>query len=112
MGGTEANGETQLYRHFADDGVLLYVGVSLSTIARLRSHQKSAWFNRIAKITIERFPNRKVALKAERRAIRKEAPVYNVVGRKKPRITFAQIRRAADRMCEWHQQQRATNVAH
>ena len=35
----------QLYRHFDCDGVLLYVGISLSTVARLCEHKHSSkWY--------------------------------------------------------------------
>jgi hypothetical protein len=71
---------TRLYRHFAADGSLLYVGISLSWPARTRSHAHySAWFAQVATVQIESFPDRESALNAEREAIRSERPKFNVV---------------------------------
>ena len=82
--GTEER-ETELYRHFDAEGRLLYVGVSLSTTVRLMGHkERSEWANRIATITIERFPTRSAALQAERAAIKAEKPLHNIVHASKP----------------------------
>jgi len=67
-----------LYRHFSEDRMLLYVGISLSTLVRLGQHRSHAhWFNKIAYITIEWFENRKQALEAETKARLNEGPLYN-----------------------------------
>lgn len=71
---------TQLYRHFDAEGRLLYVGVSLSAIARLGQHKKAPWFGRIATVTVENFPTRAAALSAEMRAIQRENPQHNIDG--------------------------------
>jgi hypothetical protein len=71
---------TALYRHFDSDGRLLYVGISLSAIIRLAEHRASPWFDDIARVEIERHPTRKAALAAERKAIRDERPLHNIVG--------------------------------
>jgi len=72
------DGETCLYRHFDKDGLLLYVGISLSAIERLRSHRRYAvWYRDIATIAVERFPTRWEALLAERVAIEDEKPLHN-----------------------------------
>jgi len=69
---------TDLYRHFDADDTLLYVGVSLSCVARLAQHRKkSGWYGEIATITIEKFSTRERAIKAERAAIREENPKHN-----------------------------------
>lgn len=68
---------TQLYRHFDKDGTLLYVGISLSAVARLSQHKASSWFDQIAMITVETHPTLEVALERERAAIRIEKPIYN-----------------------------------
>lgn len=74
--------ETELYRHFDEDGRLLYVGISLSTATRLCQHRLTAkWARQVTTITIERFPSREEALKAELRAIRTENPAHNKAGR-------------------------------
>lgn len=71
----------ELYRHFDLAGQLLYVGISLSTVQRLIQHKdRSRWFAEIARVEIERFNTRKAALQAEKAAIRRERPVYNVAG--------------------------------
>lgn len=69
---------THLYRHFQKDGSLLYVGISLSAVARLAQHKNySEWFNSISRVEIETFTDRNAALDAERRAIKEENPLYN-----------------------------------
>jgi predicted GIY-YIG superfamily endonuclease len=66
-----------LYRHFAGD-VLLYIGVSLSAITRLRQHREcSEWYTEITRVEIEWFETRDEALKAETEAIRREKPKFN-----------------------------------
>lgn len=73
----------QLYRHFDETGQLLYVGQSLHAIARLAAHRKSRWFSQIARVDVETFPSKSVAEIAEREAIEKEKPLYNIVGNRK-----------------------------
>ena len=73
-----------LYRHFAADKSLLYVGVSLHPINRTYQHSKAApWASEIANITIEYLPTRTEALIAEMTAIKEESPKYNVKHRVK-----------------------------
>lgn len=73
-----------LYRHFGNQGELLYVGVSLNTLGRLAQHKCTAiWFKEIKKVEIEQFENREDALKAEQCAILKEHPIYNIRGVKR-----------------------------
>lgn len=70
--------KTALYRHFDADGQLLYVGISLNAINRLREHgEGSPWFDDIARVEIEYFPNRLLASQAEAVAIAEENPVHN-----------------------------------
>jgi hypothetical protein len=62
---------TDLYRHFDADGTLLYVGISLSAITRLKQHKSVAgWRGKIAKVTIETLPSREAVLDAESIAIK------------------------------------------
>lgn len=71
---------TTLYRHFAGDGSLLYVGISLSWPQRTKAHAKgSHWFDQVAKVEIERFETREDALRAEREAIISERPQFNII---------------------------------
>jgi hypothetical protein len=76
---------TDLYRHFDNEGKLLYVGISKSALVRLGQHEEHAhWFDRIAQVTIEKHPSRAVALEAERTAIIREKPLCNIMGRELP----------------------------
>lgn len=87
---------TSLYRHFAGDGSLLYVGIALSWPARTKSHvRQSRWFDQVAKVEIERFPTREAALEAERAAIKSERPTFNVVHNRdrSPKVTVRGERR-------------------
>ena len=71
-------GKTALYRHFDKDGQLLYVGISLSHVARLSQHRDgSPWYEDIAHVTIEWHKTRVDAELAETTAIGREAPKYN-----------------------------------
>lgn len=70
----------QLYRHFDKEGSLLYVGVSLSAVARLFGHQKSGWVDKISRVEIENFADRLSAERAELAAIRQERPQHNKKG--------------------------------
>lgn len=68
-----------LYRFISHDGVLLYVGISACLSSRLAKHSGGKpWWYDVATIELEFFPNRQVALDAERRAIIAEKPAHNV----------------------------------
>ena len=72
---------TALYRHFDKDGDLLYVGISLSPLARTKKHKEVAgWYREVATITIEWLPSKMEALEAETQAIRREKPKHNIHG--------------------------------
>ncbi len=67
-----------LYRHFAKNGRLLYVGISSKAGERLAQHMKnSQWAARIAHVSWEWFPDRDSAEAAERKAIATEWPIWN-----------------------------------
>ena len=69
---------TSLYRHYSKDDELLYIGISLSAINRLKQHeQHSTWFDDIARVEVEHFDTRSEARAAERAAIKSEKPKYN-----------------------------------
>lgn len=77
------NEPTQLYRHFDAQGRLLYVGISLSTVARLTQHRNSSdWYSQISRVEIQKFDTRSEAEGAEWEAIQKEKPIHNIVGNK------------------------------
>ena len=71
--------DTNLYRHYDKDNTLLYIGISLNSIARLNQHKEhSDWFKDITVVKIETFYTRDAALEAERTAIIVEKPLHNV----------------------------------
>jgi hypothetical protein len=71
----------QLYRLFAADGELLYIGVSYSAIARYAQHKVTQpWIGDVARVEIEtRDCTRHEIEAAEREAIIAERPRHNVV---------------------------------
>ena len=68
-----------LYRLYDASGDLLYVGISLNHLNRITRHRRQHWGPRIARYTVEWFPNREAAKTAERHAIHHEDPIYNRV---------------------------------
>lgn len=80
------NGKTNLYRHFDDDNVLLYVGISLNAIKRTSEHiHCSPWARDIKRIEIDEFETRKAAMIAETDAIQAEKPLHNKLKTKPPK---------------------------
>lgn len=78
---------TELYRYFDKDSNLLYVGISKNAIARQSQHQGSShWYNKATSSTIERFKSRDDALSAEKKAIKNENPIHNVIHAKKKNL--------------------------
>ena len=76
---------TSLYRHWDAEGRLLYVGISISALARQIAHRADAhWWDEVTRITIERFSSVAEAENAERVAIAAENPLHNTI-RRKPR---------------------------
>jgi excinuclease UvrABC nuclease subunit len=69
----------ELYRHYDKDDVLLYVGISLSAVARLSQHKDSRWFSKIARVEIEQCETREYASWLEYQAFEREKPLYNLV---------------------------------
>lgn len=71
--------KTGLYRHYDKDNNLLYVGISISSIARFGAHKStSTWAYDSVKMTTEWFETRHEAQQAEKDAITKECPIYNI----------------------------------
>jgi len=69
----------QLYRHFDGEGRLLYVGISLSSVARLGQHKHNAhWYDAIRRVEVEHFDDPDAARAAERAAIQTENPLFNL----------------------------------
>lgn len=72
----------EVYRFYDKDGNLLYVGQTAWFEERRRSHQLTkTWADEIDNVTIEEFPTRAKALKAEAKAISTENPKYNYAGK-------------------------------
>lgn len=70
-----------VYRWRADDGRLLYVGVTDNWDRRSREHAaRSPWFGRARYCHIVWYSTRAEADAAERAAIRSERPAYNRQG--------------------------------
>jgi excinuclease UvrABC nuclease subunit len=73
----------QLYRHFAADGSLLYIGVSnLEKRRRLQHKSEGKWFKEIARVEVVDFPSREEARRAEIESIERERPKYNIESRR------------------------------
>ncbi|GGY78768.1 hypothetical protein GCM10010363_69610 [Streptomyces omiyaensis] len=70
---------TALYRAFGQEGELLYVGISSDPYGRFRTHhrEKDWWEKDVAKLTLEWYPNRPLAEKAEYEALHSELPLRN-----------------------------------
>jgi len=76
---------TFLYRYYSAEGALLYVGVSLSAVARAAQHRAAShWYHEAVSMKFKRYPTRRAALDAEALAIAKEGPRYNVMGKRTP----------------------------
>lgn len=72
---------TAVYRFYAADGALLYVGISLTLGTRIDAHrhQKPDWCQ-VVRIELTWHDSREGALAAEAAAIRTENPRWNVYG--------------------------------
>ena len=67
-----------MYRLFGTDGRLLYIGVTAQPEKRWRQHAgEKIWWDDVADIRMERYPDRACALLAEQAAIIEEKPRYN-----------------------------------
>jgi hypothetical protein len=68
-----------LYRFYAADGSLLYIGITNSIPTRFRDHDHDKpWYGEAVKVTLEHHPDRDTVLVAEKEAIIAERPRYNV----------------------------------
>lgn len=69
-----------LYRFYDSDDVLLYVGITVGLYVRWNNHNAlKPWWREVARATVEHFPDRASVARAEREAIKTEAPKYNVI---------------------------------
>lgn len=70
---------TALYRFFDGNGVLLYVGITDDTARRWSAHRtQKPWWRDVARKTVEWYGDRESAERAERIAIGRERPLYNI----------------------------------
>ena len=71
-----------LYRLYDRSGQLLYVGVTNNLFRRWKQHsQDKAWWPAVHKFTQDWYPDRQSVEEAERRAIKSERPIHNVIHR-------------------------------
>lgn len=66
-----------VYRLFAADETLLYIGLSMNVLQRTQMHRSWSWFREVTKMTIEHKSTREDAFIAEKLAIYDERPKYN-----------------------------------
>jgi len=74
-------GRTSLYRHFDENGTLLYVGIARDPDHRAALHAHTArWYQYSTRCEVEWHETRDEALRAERVAIADEGPLFNISG--------------------------------
>ena len=74
-----------LYRFFDAEGVLLYVGITYDVSMRFSTHSVERWWwGQWAYSTVVRYHSRAALEAAERKAIKSEKPLHNVVHNKAP----------------------------
>mgnify|MGYP003678616817 CR=1 FL=1 len=69
-----------LYRFFACDNRLLYVGQSRNPFKRMDSHFNDRDMTEVRHVEIEWFSDRSGAIEAEAHAIKRENPLWNKAG--------------------------------
>jgi hypothetical protein len=95
-----------LYRHYDDQGNLLYVGMSLNAINRLSQHKAAShWYCDIARVDIERHESKGAVLLAENEAILNENPMHNL---KRP--TVREVKQAEKMVDDFVEQSRETLI--
>lgn len=81
---------TAVYRLFADDDALLYVGVTNNVVRRRGQHRKDKpWWPQVTRQTVEWHPDRATAEAAETTAIQAERPVHNIRAALPPGVDIA-----------------------
>lgn len=78
--GNHENTRTAVYELYAEDGTLMYVGLTNRPNKRFKEHQSDkAWWNHtdMSKTIITWYPNRKEASYAEATQIKALRPIYN-----------------------------------
>lgn len=81
----DAPRRTALYRMFAADDTLLYIGIAYSFGSRwAREAATAPWYPEVQRQTVDWYPARELAAAAEVAAIKAENPKYNVMHARKP----------------------------
>lgn len=76
---------TSLYRYFCKRDRLLYVGVSVSPFMREKQHRADKDMTQVRYIELEWFDTDAEAYAAEKLAIKRERPSWNIAGQRKVR---------------------------
>jgi HPt (histidine-containing phosphotransfer) domain-containing protein len=92
LGNINAGLPHHVYRLFDKAGGLLYIGCSFQPVARREQHNIKPWYEEIASMTSEEFPNLAAARAAEAKAIETESPPHNTAHQKKKQATARQVR--------------------
>lgn len=71
-----------VYRIYAEDRDLIYIGCTSDVPRRLLSHRQAWWSPQAQKVVAKVYPDRTTALKAETAAIHEELPAWNVRGKR------------------------------
>jgi predicted GIY-YIG superfamily endonuclease len=75
----EPGGRTAVYRMYASDGSLLYIGISNNFGRRWLQHEGTKpWWPEMQRQTVDWFPTRAEASREEEAAIAAERPKYNI----------------------------------
>lgn len=75
-----------LYRFYGEADRLLYVGISRDPLRRLSQHARDKELTRLLRIDVEWLETRRLALIAERHAIKAEHPEWNVLHSEPPEM--------------------------
>jgi predicted GIY-YIG superfamily endonuclease len=68
-----------LYRFYAADDSLLYIGRTINPGKRMEKHRATQpWWSDVARIEMEQLPNLETLMVAEREAIETEKPLHNI----------------------------------
>lgn len=74
------SGRAAVYRLFASDGTLLYVGSAFDPEERYACHRKAVWWPSVSRQSETWFSDRKTAYREEWKAIASEQPTCNLAG--------------------------------
>lgn len=101
------NGPCAVYRMFAADGHLLYIGASTNLLVRVKDHERlKPWFKTVAAVTLVWFPTGDEARAAEKLAIATEQPEWNIYDHPAPPHKVLSYFQSS----EWHQRLRAQRI--